>query len=259
MIGGIGARLRLGFGALLFVLAIVLTAPLVALGWTQLARNVMARTMSSGLWLLRMHVTITGTNHLLAARPCVAIGNQQSLLCYAVYAKLYRYIPDSAIVARLDGHWDLPLLTWYFSATDNFRVEPGNRAVTRAGMVSARKALIEDGRRVLIGPEGTRWKVPGELGPFKPGAFRLAIEAGVPIVPMVISPLLPRTSMSEWRFEHNDIELRVLEPVQTAGLTRENEADLIQECRARMQAALSEMAEQRGIRAIATTPIRRTA
>jgi 1-acyl-sn-glycerol-3-phosphate acyltransferase len=247
MMGRMGGYLRITGSALLFAGAMVATTPLVLLGRAHAARILMARAMAATCRLMRLNVTITGSRHMLHTEPCVAVGNQQSLLCYVIYATLFRLVPDSAIVARLNGSWDLPLLTWFYRATGNFLVEPGNRTVTREGMEAARIALTRANRRVWIGPEGTRWKVPGELGPFKPGAFRLAIDAGVPIVPMVISPLLPHSNFSEARLDRNNVELRVLEPIPTQGLTRNDEPALMQECRARMQAALNEMARKRGV------------
>ena len=46
-------------------------------------------------------------------------------------------------------------------------------------------AVKNDGKSIVIAPEGTRTLSP-KLGPFKKGAFHLAIQAGVPMVPIVI-------------------------------------------------------------------------
>jgi 1-acyl-sn-glycerol-3-phosphate acyltransferase len=71
---------------------------------------------------------------------------------------------------------------------------------------------------VMIFPEGTRSKTT-ELLPFKDGAFRLAIEAGVPILPLAVSGTGTALPKHGWRFGRSAAEVRVLEPVETSGLT----------------------------------------
>jgi 1-acyl-sn-glycerol-3-phosphate acyltransferase len=84
-------------------------------------------------------------------------------------------------------------------------------------MTRCRKAL--DNRvSVMIFPEGTRSKT-AELLPFKDGAFRLAVEAGVPILPLAVSGTGTALRKHDWRFGRSVAEVRVLEPVETAGLT----------------------------------------
>jgi 1-acyl-sn-glycerol-3-phosphate acyltransferase len=70
----------------------------------------------------------------------------------------------------------------------------------------------------MIFPEGTRSRT-AELLPFKDGAFRLAIEAGVPILPLAVSGTRTALPKHDWRFGRSVAEVQVLEPVETAGLT----------------------------------------
>lgn len=70
-----------------------------------------------------------------------------------------------------------------------------NRSI-QAAYTQARQWLAE-GMPVLFFPEGTR-SITGKLGPFKNGAFKLALEAGVPVVPIAVDgtrELLPRHSL----------------------------------------------------------------
>jgi 1-acyl-sn-glycerol-3-phosphate acyltransferase len=197
--------------------------------------------------LVRIRVTITGAGRLLDSCPAVVVGNQQSVLCYSIYAHLFQAVPDSRIMARLTGKWNIPVMTWLFRRTGNFMVDPRHLTRTAMGFVGAVRALREGRSRVWLGPEGTRWREPGRLGPFSLGAFRMAVDAGVPIVPIVVSPLKPRTDLWAPRLEPNDVELRVLEPVSTQGLGPEDAPALRDEVRRRMQEALTEMATARGL------------
>jgi 1-acyl-sn-glycerol-3-phosphate acyltransferase len=74
---------------------------------------------------------------------------------------------------------------------------------------------------VMIFPEGTR-SPTADLLPFKDGAFRLAIEAGVPILPLVLRGTGTALPKHDWRFGRSTAMVKVLEPVETAGLTVED-------------------------------------
>ena len=58
-----------------------------------------------------------------------------------------------------------------------------------------------------------------ELLPFKDGAFRLAIDAGVPILPLVVHGTSTALPKHDWRFGRSTAVVRVLEPIETTGLT----------------------------------------
>jgi len=78
---------------------------------------------------------------------------------------------------------------------------------------------------VMIFPEGTR-STDGEVHKFKDGAFRLAIETGTPIIPLVLDGTHPALHKGDWRFGVADAEVRVLEPIETAGLTLDDVSSL---------------------------------
>ena len=71
---------------------------------------------------------------------------------------------------------------------------------------------------VMIFPEGTRSR-DGELLPFKDGAFRLALEAGVPIVPLVVAGTRDAMAKGSFRFQRARARVKVLAPSETSGLT----------------------------------------
>jgi 1-acyl-sn-glycerol-3-phosphate acyltransferase len=83
---------------------------------------------------------------------------------------------------------------------------------------------------VMIFPEGTRSKTT-ELLPFKDGAFRLAIEAGVPILPLALSGTGTALPKHGWRFGRSAAEVRVLDPIETTGLSLDDVPALKQQVR----------------------------
>jgi 1-acyl-sn-glycerol-3-phosphate acyltransferase len=70
----------------------------------------------------------------------------------------------------------------------------------------------------MIFPEGTR-SPTADMLPFKDGAFRLAIDSGVPILPLAVSGTGTALPKHGWLFGRSKAEVRVLEPIETAGLT----------------------------------------
>ena len=71
---------------------------------------------------------------------------------------------------------------------------------------------------VMISPEGTRSR-NGELRPYEDVAFRLALEAGVPIVPLVVAGTRDAMAKGSFRFQRARARVKVLAPIETAGLT----------------------------------------
>jgi 1-acyl-sn-glycerol-3-phosphate acyltransferase len=74
---------------------------------------------------------------------------------------------------------------------------------------------------VIFFPEGTR-SVDGTMLPFKDGAFRLAIEAGVPILPLAVAGTGTALPKHDWRFNPARAVVEVLPPIETAGLTQDD-------------------------------------
>jgi 1-acyl-sn-glycerol-3-phosphate acyltransferase len=112
-------------------------------------------------------------------------------------------------------------------------------------MMAECRATLDQGLSVMIFPEGTRSR-DGELGAFKDGAFRLAIEAGVPILPVAIAgtrSCLPKGSaaLGEAR-----AVARVLAPIDTAKLTLDDVASLREQARGQIAQAASELRAQLG-------------
>ena len=111
----------------------------------------------------------------------------------------------------------IPIMGWMMWLAGDIPVKRGFGPSAVEAMERCRKTLRQR-VSVMIFPEGTRSKT-AELLPFKDGAFRLAVEAGVPILPLALSGTGTALPKHGWRFGRSAAHLRVLEPVDTAGLT----------------------------------------
>jgi 1-acyl-sn-glycerol-3-phosphate acyltransferase len=96
---------------------------------------------------------------------------------------------------------------------------------------------VRNGRSLAVFPEGSRTH-DGALQEFLPGAFKLALKAGVPIVPVTIRgtfALLPRTTLAP---RPGRVDVIISPPIDTAGYTEKNLDELIQKVRAAIEAQL---------------------
>jgi putative phosphoserine phosphatase/1-acylglycerol-3-phosphate O-acyltransferase len=154
---------------------------------------------------------VTGREHL-RLRPAVFVFNHQSgadpfLLC----ALLRR---DIVGVAKIEIRRN-PVLGPAFAFADTVFVDRGDRAQSLAALAPA-IATLRRGLAILIAPEGRR-SAGYEVGPFKKGAFWIAMGARVPVVPIVLHnarDVLPRGG---WLMRSARVRVTVLEPIPTTG------------------------------------------
>jgi len=128
------------------------------------------------LWRVR----VTGRDKLPWRGAAVIVANHLSLIDILVLYGLYRtfkWVSKAEI-------FKVPVVGWNMVLNDYVRLLRGDRESIRAMMQHCREHLAR-GTPVLIFPEGTR-SPTGELQAFRDGAFRLAVEAGCPIVPVVV-------------------------------------------------------------------------
>jgi 1-acyl-sn-glycerol-3-phosphate acyltransferase len=114
-----------------------------------------------------------------------------------------------------------------------------DRRDTERSVASLARAAkrVRAGANVIIFPEGTR-SAGAEIGPFKSGGFLLAIQAGVPILPVSISGSRRITPRNSLRIESGEIFMRYGKPIATAGLTADDREELKQRVREAIEAGL---------------------
>jgi 1-acyl-sn-glycerol-3-phosphate acyltransferase len=126
----------------------------------------------------------------------------------------------------------IPFIGLLFFLGGNIMIKRANKQKSKKALTIAAKKLVDNNLSLLIFPEGTRnW---GKPLPFKLGAFKLAIEAGVPIQPVCFS--LRHKSMNYYKFRSGTIKVKCLEPISTEGLTLDDALDLAIRCRKLMEA-----------------------
>ncbi len=187
----------------------------------------------------------------IAHRAYVVVANHES----AADPFLLSWLPwDMRWVAK-EELFRLPILGWTFRFSGDIPLHRGDGDSVRATMEACRRSLSA-GISIMMFPEGTRSKT-GSLLPFKDGAFRLAIEAGVPILPIAIEGTRTCMQAGTLRLGRADATARVLAPIATVGATIEDVASVRDAAREQIQTALAELRDRRlGARA-SSPPIAR--
>ena len=153
-------------------------------------------------------------------RPYIVVANHQSF----VDILLISHLPWEMKWLSKADFFKYPLVGWLMRMAGDIRLIRGKRESVVAAMESCKDRLSKR-VSVMIFPEGTR-STDGELRKFKDGAFRLAIETGTPILPLVLDGTHPALQKGDWRFGVTDAEVRVLEPIETTGMTLDDVSSL---------------------------------
>lgn len=188
----------------------------------------------SPLW----HFTVEGTPpEDIRTRAYVVVSNHES----NVDPFLLSWLPWDMRWVSKEELFSLPLLGILMRLGGDIALKRGERDSVRDMMAECRQTL-ERGVSVMIFPEGTRSK-DGSLGQFKDGAFRLAIEAGAPILPVALAGTRECLAKGSFALREAHATVRVLSPIETRGRSSAD-IDTIRE-RARSQIAHA-AAELRG-------------
>ncbi|XP_047542290.1 1-acyl-sn-glycerol-3-phosphate acyltransferase alpha-like [Vanessa atalanta] len=105
------------------------------------------------------------------------------------------------------------------------------------------KKFFQNKTKIVIFPEGKRNNNFTKLLPFKKGAFNMAVENQVPIIPIVISRYY-FINNKKYIFNRGHVIVQCLEPVSTEGLTKDDVPDLIDRVHSNMERVFKEISEE---------------
>jgi putative phosphoserine phosphatase/1-acylglycerol-3-phosphate O-acyltransferase len=168
------------------------------------------------LALAGTELEVEGEEHLWSQRPAVFIFNHQSAVDTLLVAKLLRR--DFTGIAKREIRRN-PIFGPAFAFAGVVFIDRADTAKAIDALKPALTALSE-GRSIAIAPEGTRSRTR-RLGRFKKGAFHIAMQAGVPIVPIVFENALDVLPRGALVLRPANVRAIVLPPIDTRGWTRE--------------------------------------
>jgi putative phosphoserine phosphatase/1-acylglycerol-3-phosphate O-acyltransferase len=210
-------RTALTVNAMSSVFLLALPAALLARDTKPLMNATMGAWGDLGTALAGIELQVEGEEHLWSDRPAVFIFNHQSAIDVLLLCKLLRR--DFVGVAKRELR-RVPLFGLLSSLAGTVFIDRGN---TKKAIDALKPALetLRDGTSLVIAPEGTRTPTP-RLAPFKKGAFHMAMEAGVPIVPIVFKNSLDALPKHGLVLRPATIQVEVLPPIPTTEWTADD-------------------------------------
>lgn len=174
-------------------------------------------------------LTISGTQIADPRRPYLVVCNHQSL----ADVPLISCLPWEMKWMAKAELFRLPIAGWMLKMAGDIPVERGDRRKAAQALIRA-KWYLKHKCSVMFFPEGTR-SPDGRVHKFNDGAFLIAIQEQVPILPLVIEGSFNCLPKKSWLYgEPSEIKLKVLEPVETKGMTSNDVARLSNDVRRMM-------------------------
>jgi 1-acyl-sn-glycerol-3-phosphate acyltransferase len=189
--------------------------------------------------LMGWRVEADHPERLEAFRPCVIVANHQSFLDVVTFGSIF---PRRTVSAGKREIGRIPVFGLFYRLSGNLIIDRAHARSAHESLEGAAQAMREEKIAVWFMPEGHR-NPQRELLPFKSGAFRLAIAAQAPIVPIVAEPLTVIADTRRWLARKGRLRVRVLDPVPAEGLELKDLPALVFSVRSRMQQALDELTE----------------
>ncbi|MDK8462716.1 1-acylglycerol-3-phosphate O-acyltransferase [Marinobacter sp. SS13-12] len=189
-----------------------------------------------GRFFLGMERPLEGADHMPQDRPVVVIANHQHNDDLFVMGDLLP--PRTVTVGKASLIW-VPFFGQVFWLGGNVILNRGRSHKAIAVMQATSEAIRRDRKSLWVFPEGTRSRGRG-LQSFKKGAFHAAVAAGAPITMVCASQYHDRTL--GWSGRREPVAIRILPPVETAGLTVEDIPQLMAQCHQQMETAIASLA-----------------
>ena len=177
-------------------------------------------------------VTITGLDKIDTSKPHVYAANHASALDIPV---LYVNLPFQFRIAFKKELLSYPVVGWQLKRSGQVCIDQQNPSHSISSIRAALKGL-KAGLPLVIFPEGGRTP-DGEIKPFLPGAFFLAIKAQVDIVPVALVGTYELLPMDTYHIKCRPLEMRLGEPISTTGLTMRD----LETLSAKVQKALEDL------------------
>ncbi|KAL6096664.1 agpat2 [Pungitius sinensis] len=173
-------------------------------------------------YFLGLRFDISGWEHLQTEGPYVIISNHQSSLDVL---GLMEILPDRCtMIAKKELVYagTVGLICWLGGIVFINRKKTND---AKSVMTEAAQTMLDQQIRLWVFPEGTR-NQKEDLLPFKKGAFHLAVQAQVPIIPVVFSSYSNFYLRKEKLFNSGTVRLRILPKIETKGMTSDDISSL---------------------------------
>lgn len=186
-------------------------------------------------WLALVRVSVSGRENIDPSTSYVFVANHQG--AYDIFA-LFGYLGHNFRWLMKASLSRIPFVGWACKASGSIFVDNSTVASTRHTIEEAEQQL-RGGMSLTVFPEGAR-TLTGRMGRFKKGAYMLAVEFGLPVVPVTIDGayhVMPRTAIFP---RPGHIHITIHRPVMPSAEGTHDLTSLMTESRAAIASALPE-------------------
>jgi len=179
-------------------------------------------------------LTIDGTEHLDRDRPAIYVSNHSSVV--DIFLAIWLSPVGTVGIAKKEIAL-YPIFGQLYLLSGHLLIDRGHSKRAVASLRNLADYVRRHKLSIFLWPEGTRSR-SGRLQPFKKGVVHLAIQTGLPVVPIVVRGAHRSWSKDTYTVRPTPIEVRVLAPVATDKWTEDNIDEALEELRGRFLANL---------------------
>lgn len=161
-----------------------------------------------------VRVKVEGLERLDPNRSYIFAANHQSIYDIPI---LFASLPFQLRILAKESLGRIPFMGWHLHRTGHVLVDRRNPG---AGVVRKMARLVEEGHSLIVFPEGTR-STDGNVGRFKGGSFVIALQSGLPVVPISVIGSRHVMFRGELMVRPGDVRVIVHEPIETSSVPKE--------------------------------------
>lgn len=173
----------------------------------------------SFFWLMFLPVSVDGIEHIKPGQSYVFVSNHQSMfdvwLVYGWLPVIFKWLMKAELRK-------VPFVGTGCKAAGHIFVERRNAKAAMESLREVERQLV-DGVCTVIFPEGTRC-TDGEVGRFKRGAFQIALDLGLPVIPLSLSGCFDVLPKGGAYVHHHPVHMHIGEPIDIKQFSDSNEA-----------------------------------
>lgn len=190
---------------------------------SDIVKPLMGKTL---LWICGIKLEVFGQENI-PKTPAIFIGNHQSLLDIFIFPSI---LPKKTFAIGKKEMLRYPFLGWMFYISGQIPVDRSNHIRAMRSMEKVYDKINKHKYSVFFCPEGTR-SIDGKLLPFKKGAFHLAIQTKLPIVPMIVFNAYKHLKKGSIKIIPGILKVKILPPIQTSHWKKEELVQRVDEVR----------------------------
>jgi 1-acyl-sn-glycerol-3-phosphate acyltransferase len=177
-----------------------------------------------------VRVAVAGLERLDLTRSYVFAANHQSIYDIPI---VFTALPFQLRIVAKQSLGRIPFMGWHLHFAGHLLVD---RTRPGAGVVKKMARLVGEHHSLIVFPEGTR-SIDGAVQRFKGGSFALAVEGGLPVVPITISGSRHVMTKGQLTVRPGHVSVTIHDPMETANVPREAVREMAERVRAVVVAA----------------------